>query len=193
MNFLAHMLLSCESDTLVTGNFLGDLLRNRDIANLPEAIRIGVQLHRKIDMFTDKHPNVKKSSRLLHERHGKYAPVLVDVFFDFFLSRHWSRFHPEPMTTFSRKIYQQLLSHLDIMPERTQRQLQAMVQDDWLMNYATYEGMELTIRRLSRRVSRPQQLAEAVDSLKMFEPKLEANFLAFFPEIMAYVQQECAC
>jgi acyl carrier protein phosphodiesterase len=133
------------------------------------------------------------SSQLLHESHGKYAPVLVDVYYDFFLSRHWSRFHPESMVDFSRKIYRQLLSHLDIMPERTQRQLQAMVQDDWLLNYATYEGMEFTFRQMSRRVSRPQQLVGAVDSLKRFEPQLEADFLAFFPEIIAYVQGECAC
>lgn len=193
MNFLAHMLLSCESDTLVTGNFLGDLLRNREIAALPEAIQVGVQLHRKIDVFTDNHPKVKQSSHLLYERHHKYAPVLVDVYYDFFLSRYWVRFHPEPLPEFSQKIYRQLLGHLDIMPERTQRQLKAMVQDDWLMNYSTYEGMEVTFRRMSRRVSRPDQLRGAVDSLQMFEPQLEADFLDFFPEIMAYVQEECAC
>jgi acyl carrier protein phosphodiesterase len=193
MNFLAHMLLSCESDSLMTGNFLGDLLRNREIAELPDPIREGVQLHRKIDVFTDNHPRVKRSSHLLHDRHHKYAPVLVDVYYDFFLARHWLRFHPEPLPDFSRRVYQILLAYLDIMPERTRHQLRSMVQDDWLMNYATYEGMELTFRRMSRRVSKPQQLAGAVDSLKMFEPRLEADFLAFFPEIMAYVQGECAC
>ncbi|PHN05254.1 acyl carrier protein phosphodiesterase [Flavilitoribacter nigricans] len=193
MNFLAHMLLSCESDTLVTGNFLGDLLRNSEIAALPEPVQIGVQLHRKIDMFTDSHPRVKQSSRLLYDRHGKYAPVLVDVYYDFFLSRHWSRFHPESLEEFSEKIYQQLLAFLDVMPERTQRQLKAMIEDDWLMNYATYDGMETTIRRMSRRVSKPVQLQGAVESLKLFEPRLEADFLAFFPEIMEYVRRECAC
>lgn len=193
MNFLAHMLLSCESDTLMTGNFLGDLLRNREIAQLPEPIRIGVQLHRKIDVYTDSHPRVKQSSRLLYDRHGKYAPVLVDVYYDFFLSRHWQRYHPEPLVDFSRQVYDQLLLHQDIMPPRTQRQLQGMIQDNWLMNYSTYRGMEFTFNQMSRRVSRPQQLEGAVDSLKIFEPKLEADFLAFFPDIMAYVQGECAC
>lgn len=193
MNFLAHLLLSCESDTLLAGNFLGDLLQNSEIAALPESIQDGVRLHRKIDVFTDNHPKIKESTRLLHHRHGKYAPVLVDVYFDFFLSRHWMRFHPAPLTEFAEEIYQRLLEYLDVMPPRTQRQLKGMIKDNWLMNYTTYRGMEFTFERMSRRVSRPEQIAGAVESLKIYEPKLEANFLEFFPEIMAYVQGECAC
>lgn len=191
MNFLAHMLLSCESDTLVTGNFLGDLLRNSKIAELPEAIQEGVRLHRKIDFFTDNHAQVRKSTSLLHARHRKYAPVLVDVYYDFFLSRHWKKFHSIPLMDFSQGVYRQLLSHLDIMPERTRRQLQAMIKDNFLMNYDTYDGMEFTFRKIARRVSRPQQLQGAVESLQMFEPQLEMHFLAFFPELQAYVQGQC--
>ena len=193
MNFLAHMLLSCESDTLVTGNFLGDLLGNKDIQKLPQAIQEGVILHRKIDTYTDNHPQVRLSTRRLHEQHHKYASVLVDIYYDFFLARHWNRFHPTPLPDFAQQVYQQLLSHLEVMPERTQKYLKAMVEDDWLQSYSTYEGLEMTFMRIAKRVSRPQMLLGAVDSLKLYEPELETDFLIFFPEIMTYVQGECAC
>jgi acyl carrier protein phosphodiesterase len=187
MNFLAHMLLSCDSDALLAGNYLGDLMRNHEIRRLPEPVQEGVRLHRKIDFFTDNHPQVRESTKLLHSSHGKYAPVLVDVYYDFFLSGHWERFHPEPLLDFTRQVYRRLLAQQDIMPAHIQRQLRAMVRDNWLMNYATYEGIAWTFQRMKRRVSRPDQLNGAVESLQQHEVSLGNDFLIFFPEIMSYV------
>jgi acyl carrier protein phosphodiesterase len=191
MNFLAHMRLSCGNDTLVTGNFLGDLLRNSEIRNLPANIQEGVKLHRKIDIYTDTHPVVRRSTRLLHARHGKYASVLVDIYYDFFLSRHWELFHPEPLVVFTREVYEQLLSHQQVMPERVRQYLRAMINDDWLMNYSTYEGMAFTFGKTARRVSNSQLFSGAVDSLKKYEAQLDADFLSFFPDILTYVEGEC--
>lgn len=191
MNFLAHMRLSCGNAALVTGNFLGDLLRNREIRKLPEPIREGVRLHRKIDIYTDTHPVVRQSTRRLHARHGKYASVLVDIYYDFFLSRNWDQFNTEPLPVFTQQIYQQLLQYQEVMPERTQQYLQAMVRGDWLMNYATYEGMADTFARMTRRVSNPALFSGAVDSLKQHQALLEEDFLIFFPDILGYVEGEC--
>lgn len=190
MNFLAHMLLSRESDPLLVGNFLGDLLRNPEIKLLPPDIRAGVRLHRLIDSYTDLHPLIRQGTHRLHAQHGKYASVLIDVYYDYLLSLHWPTFSDLPIRTFTHDVYRRLLRFREHMPERTQRQLQAMVQDDWLMNYATFEGLEVTFLRLQSRVSKPEQLIGAVNSLQTGLALFEAEFLQFFPQIKVYLEEQ---
>ena len=82
MNYLAHLFLSCQDEDLVIGNFIADSIRNKEVATFSPAIQQGISLHRKIDAYTDSHPIVRLSTRRLHPHHHKYAPVVIDIFFD---------------------------------------------------------------------------------------------------------------
>ncbi len=188
MNHLAHLLLSCQDDHLLVGNFLADFLSKREMDQYPQNIQRGFELHRFIDNFTDNHPEVRKATALLHARHHKYAPVIVDIFFDYFLSLHWLDFHPEPLEAFTQKVYQKLSSHLRIMPNRLQRDLPYMIQDDWLCAYGNMSALEGTFRRIKKRVSRPEQLDGVIDSLKDNHAALEIHFQRFFP----ILQEACS-
>ena len=66
MNFLAHTYLSCSNEDLLVGNFLADFMKNKDIESLPSNILKGIDLHRKIDSFTDSHPAVKEVNKRFH-------------------------------------------------------------------------------------------------------------------------------
>ncbi|MEM6697160.1 MAG: hypothetical protein AAF599_02100 [Bacteroidota bacterium] len=83
MNYLAHLFLSCEDEELLIGNFIADFVKNRYREELSPRVLEGIQLHRVIDSFTDRHPVVVQTTRLLHPKHHKYSPVLMDVFFDY--------------------------------------------------------------------------------------------------------------
>jgi acyl carrier protein phosphodiesterase len=193
MNFLAHLLLSCGDEDLLVGNFLGDFTPNRDLARYPEAIQRGIRLHRVIDVYTDNHPAVRQGVGRLRSAHGKYASVLIDVFYDYILSQTWEDYGPAPLADFADATYDALLRHQHLMPPRLADRLRRMVAGNWLLQYRSLPGIDFTIRRLQERTSRPEFLEGAVETLAREESQLTEEFHQFFPEVTGHVAAFCAC
>ena len=63
MNHLAHAFLSPLNDAqILVGNLSADWIKGRARRSLPEGIQLGMDLHRRIDVFTDTHPLVAQSA-----------------------------------------------------------------------------------------------------------------------------------
>ena len=82
MNYLAHAFLSGEDPEFLLGNVTADLLKGNFHKSLSEKISAGVLHHRKIDVFTDNHPEFRSCLPILYPQHGKYASVVLDILFD---------------------------------------------------------------------------------------------------------------
>ena len=186
MNFLAHFFLSKREPAWVVGNFVADYLRNAQIAELPEAVRAGVTLHRSIDAFTDRHPLVRQCAQRLHPLHGKYAPVVIDVFFDFFLIHNWERYSEESFDIFVQKVYDILLEYREILPQGLQERLPRMVSGGWLHSYGHLPGLEYAFLRLQSRMSKPEQLVGVMDTHNRYFDATNQDFNDFFPEAIAF-------
>jgi acyl carrier protein phosphodiesterase len=193
MNFLAHLFLSCEQDSLLVGNFMADFVRNKDLPQFTAPIVQGIHLHRQIDTFTDNHPLVRQGARRLHARHSKYAGVLIDLFYDYLLIEQWQRFSGESLERFTQRTYAVLESHIDIMPLSLQQRLPGMISGNWLMSYGHEDGLAYAIERMKNRVSRPAYLNESIQSLRDHHAELTKEFLAFFPDLIQYVEETCKC
>ena len=189
MNFLAHFYLSGQADEhLLIGNFLGDYLKNAQVSQLPVSVQRGVAFHRQIDSYTDQHPEVLKGVRRMYGRHSKYAPVIIDVFSDYFLSLNWSKYADEPLRAFIESIYDCLERHLHLMPEPVCHFVPKMIADNWLETYATHNGIAFTFRRMSRRVSKPEYLNGAIETMVAHFEEFNTEFNQFFPDVIAYAQ-----
>lgn len=187
MNFLAHLYLSGDDEHLMVGNFLADFISNKAVSELPPDIQKGVQMHRQIDSFTDQHPMVKQSARRLHPSHGKYAPVILDVFHDFLLAQNWGKYAGLPLPDFAQACYEVLLKHLPIMPTLLHDRLPKMVADDWLVRYGTEDGLRFTFSRVKLRSSAPHFFENAVESLTNNYHDFNEEFNSFFPDIIGEV------
>ncbi len=192
MNFLAHAYLSFDQPRLVVGNYLGDFVSNRQLPNLHRDIRDGVKLHRAIDQYTDRHPIVKQGTAHLHEHFGKYSPVVLDIYFDFLLSKLWPEYHTETLTSFCVKTYQYLRAHQHEMPEIWSQRMLRMTDHRWLENYQTYEGLDRVFRYLAKKAKFPSNLALAADILPALEDHLELIFVGFFPQLIAFSHDHVA-
>jgi acyl carrier protein phosphodiesterase len=184
MNFLAHFFLAFDEPGLMVGNFLADFLNKRQTELLSIPVQQGISLHRAIDTFTDNHPEVKKSIQQLRPRHRKYAPVIVDVYYDYFLHRNWDLYSHTPKSEFSAKVYAALEDYHPLMPDFMQPRVKEMVEAKWLDSYGTLEGLTYTFTRMRARTSHPEWLDGAVESLQQLTPTLEADFVAFFPDLI---------
>lgn len=194
MNYLAHCFLSCSDDNLLIGNMVADMIRNKDLDNLDPAIVKGVMLHREIDSFTDNHPATRRTAKLLHERHGKYAPVVTDIFYDYILYQNWGIYSDTPFDTFKATVYHQIKSaDLIDLPEKVQGSLGRMVEGNWLDSYTTIRGMDYVFSRVALRAKFDSNILTATRDLLELEEALDEGFHAFFPDIQARVKEFCGC
>jgi acyl carrier protein phosphodiesterase len=145
-----------------------------------------------VDRFTDAHPIPRASRNRIGPERRRYGGVLVDVFYDHFLARHWSEFHPEPLDRFTARCYAALRAHEPVLPERLRLALPHMVEHDWLGSYREVDGIALTLARLSRRVRRENPLAGGAEELIRHYDALEADFRAFLPDLVREVRGESA-
>jgi len=187
LNFLAHLYLSSHDEHLMVGNFLGDFLKNKEVALLPPPVREGVRMHRQIDTFTDNHPAVRQSVQRLRPVHRKYAPVILDVLHDYLLAQNWGRYSGVALADFAAGVYEVLSNHLHLMPGYLQTHLPMMIADDWLVRYGTVDGLRFTFNRMKQRSSAPHFFENAVESLELHHESLDADFNAFFPDVMKLV------
>lgn len=188
MNFLAHAYLSFGNPGYLTGNFLGDFVRNKDLVDLPAEVAQGVMLHRQIDVYTDSHPLILDGNRRLYPGHGKYAGVLMDIYCDYFLSLSWKKFSDCSMRVYINKAYNVYKEYAGYMPRNIQSRMESMVEADWLWQYQYYHGLEKTFFHLKRRVSKPEWIEGAMLSLRKEETLLQGLFDEFFPDLVSKVQ-----
>ena len=92
MNYLAHLYLAKDSTELMIGGILGDFVKGTLKDQYPNEIKQGIELHRKIDTYTDSHVMTRASRRLYSPERRRFAGIIVDLCYDHFLYRHWSTF-----------------------------------------------------------------------------------------------------
>ncbi|MEM9420089.1 MAG: ACP phosphodiesterase [Planctomycetota bacterium] len=194
MNFLAHLYLADDSPASMIGNLLPDLHRGRLPDDLDPVVMEGVKRHRQVDALTDAHPLFERSRDRLRPRHGRYAGVLVDVFYDHILSVQWSDYHFEPRPSFIARAYEQILSEADLMPSDMRAIMLMMAHEDWIGHYATVDGIAHTLGRMSARLrerfNRDVDLASAASDLRDQYNDFAEDFQEFFPDLMLQIGVE---
>ena len=194
MNYLAHAFLSRSSPELLIGGLLGDFVKGREhLQQYRPAVCTGILLHRAIDRYTDAHPIVHSSCALISPARRRFAGILVDVFYDHFLARHWQRYTDLPLEEFTQQVYATLLPHMASYPERLQGILPHMAANDWLASYAEIESVDAALHGIARRFQRYARatvLGDGVQELLHNYTALEQHFFEFFPELLGFVENE---
>lgn len=190
MNFLAHLKLSGDHEYIMLGNFIADHIRGNKISHLPQEVIDGIMLHRKIDFYTDHHPEFMKSRARLHGKYHKYAGVIVDIIYDHFLAKNWNDYSEYHLSSFTTYSYGILLRHYSLLPSRTKKILPFFIMQNWLTSYRKFEGLRRSFQYLAKRANFKSNMEYAVEDLIDDYELYEAEFRAFFPDIATYCQNE---
>jgi acyl carrier protein phosphodiesterase len=190
MNFLAHIYLSGDSRELLIGNFIGDYVKGKDYEKYPPAIQEGIFLHRKIDWFTDNHPITRNAKGFVREKYGLYAGIVVDIFYDHFLSANWYLYCDMPLKTYVRNRYRILDSGFSIFPAGVKAWFPYFIKSNWLEAYTTFQGLIMVFKRMSYRTSLPDHSEYAVAQLQEHYDVMKEYFREFFEDIRDFVGTE---
>jgi len=184
MNFLAHLYLSGDRSRVMVGNFIGDFVKGRNLAGRYEPdVVLGIELHRAIDHFTDTHPIVSQSKKRLAGKYRHYAGVIVDVFYDHFLSSKWSDYHHETVEDFAQAAYKLLQENDPILPEELKIMLPHMMRQNWLVAYGKISGIQQALTGISRRTPYVSNMEKATADLQEHYEAFLGDFTAFFPQL----------
>ena len=183
MNYLAHIYLSGDNETIRIGNFMADHIKGNKYKNYPEDIQKGILLHRQIDSFTDGHKIARGSKRRLNERYGLYKGVIIDILYDHFLAKNWSLYSKTPLSDYTTAFYKLLMEHYEILPEKIKYMSKYMIKDDWLAAYAHKEGIQKVLSGMNRRTGGISDMDLAINDLEMHYDDFENDFTLFFKEL----------
>jgi acyl carrier protein phosphodiesterase len=188
VNFLAHLLLSGDHPEWIVGGFLGDFVKGRLKGHYPADVEAGIQLHRKIDQFTDQHPLLKECHLLFTPELRRYSSIITDISFDHFLARHWARYNNRELTEFNTLVLAVLKNPSVTLPDNAQLFLERMVSRDLLLQYRLPEVIPRVLQRTAQRLSRPNPLAQSGEQFIEQYDLIEAVFFDFFPELEEFAQ-----
>ena len=188
VNFLAHAYLAAGSDHAIVGSLMGDFVKgplgDRYGAELTRAL----VLHRRIDTYTDAHDVVRQSRRRVSTGRRRFAGILVDVFYDHFLARHWDEFSDVPLERFTAHIYAVLREHHALLPERLQHVAPHMAAADWLASYRHVDAIGLALDRIGQRLKRGNAMLRSAEELLAQYGPFEADFRIFFPDVVRFAR-----
>ncbi|MCW0503713.1 ACP phosphodiesterase [Aeromonas piscicola] len=193
MNYLAHLHLAAHTQSSLTGNLLGDFVKGPLPSTLGSAFDEGIWLHRKIDAFTDAHPEHRAAVACFEAPWRRFGGILVDMLYDHWLSLHWPRFGEEPLPRFLQQSYGQLLADHQHLPDGLPVALKRMAEQNWIASYRQREGLGRALNGIGHRLRRPILLGDALATLDDASwHNGEQGFLRFYPQLMRFSEQQLA-
>lgn len=191
MNLLFHLYLSGEDHDLLIGNFMGDFVKGPLRADYPAGVLRGLQLHRQIDSFAQRDASFQASRLLISPGFGLYRGVLVDMFYDHFLARNWCSWSDVPFIRYLAWSRRAIESRWELLPARLQ-DFVPLVFDQLLPSYGQIEGIDAALRRMARRLRRPNPLADGAGELIVNYAGLQAHFEQFIVKIADFAHEQIA-
>ncbi len=191
MNWLAHLFLAPPDTESRLGNLLGDLVKGKARDTLPPGLKRGLECHQAIDTFTDSHPLVKHSKQCIDHQYRRFAGILIDVFYDHILAKNWEHYSLISLEQFTEEVYLSFNDYLEVIPPYASAVIKAATVENWFLSYRDLVGVELTLKRISRRFSRRRNkhydLSPAIEQLTSNYQELEQDFTIFFPQLIAHI------
>ncbi len=186
MNYLAHIFLSGNDLDVQVGNFMGDAIKGKQYEKFPVQIQKGILLHRYIDSFTDQHELVKQSKRRLSPQYGHYSGVLVDIFYDHFLSTNWHLYHTTSLSNFVSNFLKILQEKQKFLDSESRQRAAYLLKHNWLIKSQSIDGVAEVLQGMEAKIKYLVPLHLGVQDLQLNYKQLEADFLAFFPLLQTY-------
>ncbi len=184
MNYLAHLYLSGEDEGITVGNFISDSVKGMiAIEKYPKKIQEGILLHRRIDHFMDNHPIVKEGAKRLKPEFGRWSGVIMDLFYDHYLSVHWSKFVDVDLDSYVESRFRMIENNWEVLPDEIKDVFPKMKNGRWLLHYGNLEGLKIIFEKMDVKINRGTQMVNAVSVLADYYDEYEKEFFEYMKEV----------
>lgn len=192
MNYLAHAYLSFGREGILTGNMIADHVKGqRALDAFPDEIHQGIDLHRKIDAYTDEHPATQRAKVWFREDYHLYAGPIMDTLYDHFLAND-PRYFPsdQSLKDFTQQTYQSIQKNHEHLPLTFASYFPHMQEHDWLYNYRNLMGMQRALNGLSRRAKYMGTAEKAYELFITNYYALNQCYFELMDDLVLFVKRE---
>jgi acyl carrier protein phosphodiesterase len=172
---------------------LADPLKCKAWDSASDDIKKGMQTHILIDSYTDTHKIVSRSKSRLREK-GLLKPVIIDLTFDYLLTKNWDQFSTIPLREFLDTFNEQAIQRSLGLPNNARDLVYNLAQNDRLNKYQSLEQLKKCFERIDTRLSDRLLSKESavgyMDSVYHNIEYLENDFMAFFPELCDAIKRK---
>jgi len=188
VNFLAHLQLAGADENLRMGAMLGDFVRGRvALDGFTPGVRTGIQLHRRIDSFTDALPEIAALRAWFPGEFRRYAGIIIDLGMDHELARNWGRWSKQTLEAFDGDVREMLDRRADEVPAELWRFMDYADRRGLFATYRDRAEILYSLRGIGRRLSRPNPLHRVVDIWNPLESRLRLCFQPAFEKVQSDV------
>ncbi|MCV2886282.1 ACP phosphodiesterase [Aestuariibacter sp. AA17] len=187
MNYLAHIHLARETRTSLLGNFLGDFVKGDAYLSLPAELQHGIWLHRKIDIFTDRHPSIKVLNKAYPTHLRRMAGVITDIYFDYLLCQNWDVYCAISLSEVCDSFYQELEHSALFISPRFHHIKTSLLTDKWLDNYQYIHTCLAAFKHIENRLKNRVIFADsAYTYINQHHEFFYQTFVEFYPQLIEY-------
>jgi acyl carrier protein phosphodiesterase len=192
MNWLAHIFLSEDNIDFQIGNYLADPLKAKAWENANKNIQNGMTIHKLIDSYTDKHPTFKQSKNRLGNS-GLLKAVVIDLTYDYLLTKNWHRYSTITLDKFLDNFYANANNNMHTLPNEAKQKLEKLIEFDLLNKYQTLEHLNQSFQRVDKRISlrvlKRDNVSRYYEIVCKNIDEIENDFLLFFPQLCNKVKE----
>lgn len=187
MNFLAHAVFADGPDDVLFGSLVADFLKRSDPTQFPDEFRAGILMHKELDRHFDACYSEVTSNTQLFSMVRHFSSPVIDVCSDHILATHWNDIFEGNMDTFVQEVYRIAQDQRPYIPEERRGVISRIVQNDWLGQMSTVEGLESALYRLASSSDRAEIVRRYIPTIVNHIPSMEPALLDAIPLIRRHM------
>ncbi len=189
MNHLVNLYLSRNLGEKMLGCLIGEIVRTSNFDKYTQGMIDGIELNKKISNFVKEHPVYERSRQKLNPKYSKHSSKIIDIFYDHFLAANWSKYSNDSLENFAKGSYLFIEENHGILPYKLRKLISVMINDNWLVNYSSVQGIHNFMREITRRDTFQTNLEYSLEDLINNYNDFKADFEEIFPQLIQYVQE----
>lgn len=170
------------------GGLLGDFVKGPLRGDYPVAVERGIQLHRHIDAYTDRHLQLRYLAALFPPPWRRYGGIVLDVYWDHLLAHHWLNFSRQPLPAYCGDFYRQLALCAHWLPPRAHQFSERAAALGWLESNADTAVVPRVLLRIGQRLRRPVPLEQAWAAVQSHQPTFARHFQPLMADLHDVVE-----
>ena len=102
------------------------------------------------------------------------------------MAKNWKLYSEIPLKIYAKDVYSFLDENIEILPSKAQNMLPYMIEYNWLVSYASIEGISKVLNGMNRRTKGISKMDLAVEDLQLHYTDFEKDFELFFAELIEF-------
>lgn len=151
-------------------------------------LRASIQLHRRIDALTDRHPLVRQICGQFVQGKRRYAGILLDVLWDHALARNWDDYSKESLHDFCYRISAEVAADGEAYGYAGATAPPAARLANVLLGYQRPASIDRALAQIASRLRQPQPFTPLIHAWRSLVPDLEPVHPVLLRDILQQLQ-----